>query len=135
MEFEIIKNGYMKCDKSFVTLGRGMGKIVKIPVYCFVVKHSKGSVLIDTGFSRNFKETWGERLKFFTPILETDIVEYLKNTEIQYIINTHLHIDHCENNPFFKDAEIIVQNQEFKDACNPMPYQKLAYVDNIDKTS
>jgi len=134
MDFEIIKNGYLECEKGFITLGRDMGKIIRIPVFCFLVKHKRGNVLIDTGFSANFQKTWGKRLKFFKPILETDIVEYLKNTKIDYIINTHLHIDHCENNPFFKDAEIIVQKQEFEESCNPMPHQKLDYVDNTDKT-
>lgn len=133
MKFEIIKNGYLECDKGFVTLGRDMGKIVKIPVYCFLVKHVKGNVLIDTGFSSNFEETWNKRLKFFRPILEKDIVEYLKNTPINYIINTHLHIDHSENNPFFDNAEVIAQRDEFKAACHPKPYQQLAYPDKIDK--
>ena len=132
MEFEIIKNGYLECDKGFVTLGRDMGKIVKIPVYCFLVKHDKGNILIDTGFSKNFEQTWNKRLKYYKPILEKDVVEYLKAIQIDYIINTHLHIDHCENNPFFKNAEIIVQKQELDFARNPKPYQKLAYPDKIE---
>ena len=57
MELEIIKNGYLECDKGFVTLGRDMGKMIKIPVFVFLVKHDKGNILIDTGFSKNFKET------------------------------------------------------------------------------
>jgi len=134
MEFAIIKNGQLECDKGFVTLGRGMGKLIRIPVYCFLVRHSKGNVLIDTGFSSNFNITWGKRLKFYKPILEADIVEQLKSIEINFIINTHLHIDHCENNPYFKNAEIIVQKKEFEAACSPKPYQILAYPDNIDKS-
>lgn len=136
MEFQIIKNGYLECDKGFVTLGRGMGKIIKIPVYCFIVKHPKGNVLIDTGFSSNFNKTWGKRLKFYKPSLEKDIVEYVneKNIKINFIINTHLHIDHCENNSYFKDAEIIVQKKEFRAACDPKPYQVLAYPDKIGKS-
>jgi len=132
MDFEIIKNGYLECDKGFVTLGRDMGKIIKIPVYCFLVKHDKGNVLIDTGFSTNFERTWNKRLKYYKPILEEDIVAYLKAIQIDFIINTHLHIDHCENNPFFKNAEIIVQKQELEFARDPKPYQKLAYPDKIE---
>jgi len=131
--FEIIKNGFLECDKGFITLGRDMGKIIKIPVYCFLVKHNKGNVLIDTGFSKNFKQTWGKRLKYYKPILEKDIIQHLRNTEINYIINTHLHIDHSENNPEFKNAEIIVQKEEFEFASNPPSYQKYAYPDKIDK--
>ena len=135
MEFSIIKNGYLECDKGFVTLGRDMGKTIRIPVYCFLVRHSKGNVIIDTGFSSNFSNTWGKRLKFYKPILEKDLIEYLKerNIKINFIINTHLHIDHCENNSYFKGAEVIVQKKEFEAACNPKPYQVLAYPDKIDK--
>ncbi len=133
MKFEIIKNGYLECDKGFVTFGRDMGNKIKIPVYCFLVKHKKVNVLIDTGFSSNFKETWGKRLNFYKPLLENDIPSYLKkiNIQIDFIINTHLHIDHCENNPYFKNAEILVQKKEFKAACNPKLYQRYAYPDKI----
>ena len=135
MKFTIIKNGYLECDKGFVTLGRDMEKKIKIPVYCFFVEHPKGNVLIDTGFSSDFEKTWGRRLKYYKPILENDIVKFLKkrNIKIDFIINTHLHIDHCENNPCFKNAQIIVQKKEFGAACNPKPYQILAYPDKIDK--
>ena len=136
MEFSIIKNGYLECDKGFITLGRDMGKIIRIPVYCFLAKHPKGNVLIDSGFSSNFEKTWGRRLKYYKPILERDIVKFLEenNIKIDFIINTHLHIDHCENNPYFKNAEIIAQKTEFDAACNPKPYQILAYPDKIDKS-
>ena len=136
MQFSIIKNGYLECDKGFVTLGRDMGKILRIPVYCFLIMHSKGNVLIDSGFSSNFEKTWGRRLKYYKPILEKDIVKYLKekNVKIDFIINTHLHIDHCENNSSFKNAEIIVQKKELESACSPKPYQILAYPDKIDKS-
>ena len=133
MDFKAIKNGYLECDKGFVTFGRGMGKIVRIPVYCFLVRHEKGNVLIDTGFCADYKNTWGKRLKFFRPILENDIAQ-LKENNIDYIINTHLHIDHCENNAMFKSAQIIVQQKEIETARNPPLYQKLAYQDKLDET-
>ncbi len=136
MKFEIIKNGCLECDKGFVTLGRDMGKTIRIPVYCFLARHHDGNVLIDTGFSSDFKNTWGRRLKYYRPILEKNIVSFLKEKDmnVDFIINTHLHIDHSENNPLFNGAEIIVQKEEFESACNPKPYQILAYPDKIDKS-
>lgn len=149
MDFKIIRVGYLKCDKGFVTVGRDMGKKVMIPVYSFLVRHPKANVLIDTGFSHDFKKTWGLRLKYFNPILEINIVDYVKEylektktekidkkdkiNKIDYIINTHLHIDHSENNSRFKDAEIIVQEEEYCSAKNPKPYQKYAYADNFNE--
>lgn len=135
MRFTAIKNGYLECDKGFVTLGRDMGKKIRIPVYCFLVEHQKGNVLIDTGFFKDFEKTWGRRLKYYKPILENDIVEYIKGKKlrIDFIINTHLHIDHCENNEHFRGAKIIVQKKEFASACNPRPYHVLAYPDKISR--
>jgi len=123
---QIIKNGYLECDKGWITLGIDFGKKVKIPVFCYFVKHPKGNVLIDSGFSKDFAKTWGVRQKWFQPILEKDIVEALKNEKINYIINTHMHIDHAENNAAF-DATIIIQKEEYEDAKNPPPYDTLGY--------
>ena len=108
-----------------------MGTKIKIPVYCFLVKHEKGNVLIDTGFSKQFEQTWGPRLSSFKPILEQDIPEYLKDIKIDYIINTHLHLDHADNNAAFKDATIICQKDEYNLAKNPPQYQKFAYADQF----
>jgi N-acyl homoserine lactone hydrolase len=134
MELKMIKNGWLKCDKGFVTFGKDMGKSVEIPVYCYLIKHPKGNVLIDSGFSSDFNNTWGKRLSFFRPILEKGIVDELKGIKIDFIINTHLHIDHCENNSCFKDAVIIIQKKELESAKNPKPYQKYAYCDKLDES-
>ena len=131
--FHIIRNGFMECDKGFVTLGRDMGKKIKIPVMCFLVKHKKGNVLIDTGMPPDLEKTWGKRLRYFNPEIKNDVANYLKNTKINYIINTHLHLDHCGNNGNFKNAEIIVQKEEYSSAKNPAPYQKYAYCDDFNE--
>jgi N-acyl homoserine lactone hydrolase len=135
MEFEAIKNGYLECDKGMVTLGRDMGKKIRLPVFCFLVKHKKGNVLVDTGFSMDFKDSWGKRLGFYNPSIETDIVRHLKDRKIKidFVINTHLHVDHCGNNSAFRDSAIIVQKRELESAMRPKIYQKFAYPDSIDK--
>jgi len=133
MELKIIKNGYLQCDKGFITLGKDMGTKIKIPVFCFLVKHPKGNILIDSGICKNYKKEWGKRLGYFKPSVEKDIVKYLKGTPISYVINTHLHIDHCGNNHEFKNAVFIVQKDEYNAALSPAPYQKLSYPDKIDK--
>lgn len=130
---KIIKNGYLECDNGFISSGLNFGVKIRIPVFCYLVKHPKGTVLIDTGFSKHFEKTWGKRLKWFEPILERDVVEALKNEKITHIINTHLHIDHAENNFCFPGAEIIVQKEEYEDAKNPPVYDVLGYEDSLNE--
>lgn len=133
MQLEIIKNGYLECDKGFITLGKDMGKKINIPVFCFLIKHPKGNVLIDTGIAKDYSETWGKRLDFFKPTIEKDIVSYLRDIKIDYVVNTHLHVDHCGNNSSFKDAVFVIQKDEYKAASNPKPYQKMSYPDKLNK--
>lgn len=133
MRVEIIKNGYLECNKGFITLGKDMDKMIRIPVFCFLVSHPKGNVLIDTGIAKDYNKTWGKRLEFFKPAIEKDIADCLKSLKIGYVINTHLHIDHCGNNDCFKDAVFIVQKEEYEAALNPKIYQKLAYPDKLNK--
>lgn len=133
MELEILKNGYLECDKKFMTSGRDIGKKIRIPVFCYLARHPKGNVLIDTGISNDYKKKWGKRLDFFKPAIETDIPSALKNTKIDYVINTHLHVDHCGNNDNFKDSIIIVQKDEYDSALNPEHEEKWSYPDSLSK--
>lgn len=62
-----------------------------------LIQQNGVNVLIDAG-SAAFKDTLFEKLR----------ENSLKPEDIQYICNTHFHLDHTSNDIFFKNAEIFV---------------------------
>jgi len=88
-------------------------------------------VLVDTGIG----ELPESHRKFF-PVkrkadetLKAQLMKHsLKPDDIDVVINTHLHFDHCGNNRLFKKARFVVQKDELKYAYEPERFQQAAYV-------
>jgi glyoxylase-like metal-dependent hydrolase (beta-lactamase superfamily II) len=81
------------------------------PVHGFVVMHPKGAILIDTGVGgpdrvltdwRVVNRTAAEALG------DHDLVP----GDIAFVVNTHLHFDHCGQNAVFQHAPFYVQRVE-----------------------
>jgi glyoxylase-like metal-dependent hydrolase (beta-lactamase superfamily II) len=51
--------------------------------------------------------------------------------DIDYVILTHLHWDHADNNEMFPNAEFFVQREAMNAAENPLPPMQGAYSDEI----
>jgi len=88
-------------------------------------------VLVDTGIG----ELPESHRKFF-PVkrkvdetLKAQLLKHgLKPDDVDVVIITHLHFDHCGNNRLFKKARFIVQKDELKYAYEPERFQQAAYV-------
>lgn len=57
----------------------------------------------------------------------------LKPDNIDIVVCTHLHWDHCYNNDLFKNAKIIVQEDEIRYAIAPLPKHALFYGSQLPK--
>jgi N-acyl homoserine lactone hydrolase len=81
------------------------------PVHGFVVTHPKGAVLVDTGVGGP-----PDVLSDFRVVNRTvaDALADMDMTpgDIDLVINTHLHFDHCGQNAVFKHAACWVQRTE-----------------------
>src|SRR5260370_4096579 len=81
------------------------------PVHGFVVTHPGGAVLVDTGVGGP-----GQLLSDWRVVNRSvaDALAELDMTpgDIGLVINTHLHFDHCSQNPVFKHAPFYVQRAE-----------------------
>ena len=131
--------GKVTLDKSTLTAGRGMGTRIKVPVPVFLITHPKGNILCDTGMHKQVAvdpvARWGEaKVNSLTPDVgpDEDAVSQIeklgfKTEDIRYVINTHLHLDHCGCNQFFKDATFLVQKDELKTAFWPEVFQRGSY--------
>ena len=104
-----------------MTYQKGYGKRIWLPIWAFLVRGDKHNILVDTGLDENelftpagFIEETG-----LTPASLVDCLakENLTVSDIDIIINTHLHDDHCGNNSLFGKAVFYVHKSEV-DFCN-----------------
>lgn len=83
-----------------------------IPVHGFLIKHPDGAGLVDTGYGTPL-----ELIKDYRPV-NASVAEALRKydvdpSDIRWIINSHLHFDHCGQNAVFPQAPFHVQRVEY----------------------
>jgi glyoxylase-like metal-dependent hydrolase (beta-lactamase superfamily II) len=96
---------------------------------CLLIQPADKNLLIDTGCGSNYSE---KEFEIYRIEHETDILRELQKVDvspekIDFVINTHLHFDHCGGNtrkegeeyvPNFPNATYLVSRQEYEDANN-----------------
>ncbi len=127
---KILDLGTLTFDKSFLTSGRGMGEIITVPSWAVLIDHPRAKIVVDTGFgnpSLPHVSPWqAKRSK--KQELEYQLKEYgFEPENIDIVINTHLHYDHCGNNALFKKSRFIVQLSELRVAYVPPIFNKAVY--------
>ena len=110
-------------DKSMMTYQYGFGQSYTIPIYCWYIQGGDKNILVDTGEMNPIqsqdreKAISGKIYKF-----EQGLAKYnLTPEDIDIIIHTHLHNDHCENDFKCVNAEIYVHEKELEQIHNPHP--------------
>lgn len=137
--------GTLKSEKHLFTLNKDIGKPFEVPVLFFLIQHNDKNILFDTGcaleVSKNPRKHWGNIIDTYYPSIaeEQYIVNQLKNMkinpeDIDYVILSHLHLDHAGSVGSFPNAVYIVHKKELEWAFNPECPQKSAYImQDIDK--
>jgi N-acyl homoserine lactone hydrolase len=95
-------------DQGIMTYQRGYGQPIWIPIYSFFLEGGDQKILIDTG------------LEDFIVPEEVEKFE-LTPDDIDVVIQTHLHNDHCENTALCGNARVFVQSAEIDFMMNPHP--------------
>ncbi|MCJ7618265.1 MAG: MBL fold metallo-hydrolase [Desulfobacterales bacterium] len=91
--------GINETDHGVMTYLRDYGKRILLPIYVFYLKGGNKNIIVDTGLeqfvvSDEVRKNCGFDILEFEDALET---LNLKPEDIDIIIHTHLHNDHCEN--------------------------------------
>jgi N-acyl homoserine lactone hydrolase len=126
--------GVNETDQGVMTYLRDYGKRIYLPIYVFLIKGGDKNILIDTGLEQ-FMVADGleEKLGFKIVEFEDALARFnLTPADIDIIIHTHLHNDHCENDYKCENAKVYVQASEFAFMGDPHPIDHRYYPDVLD---
>jgi len=126
--------GANETDQGIMTYLRGYGKRIWIPIYSFLIDGGDEKILVDTGLEQfvvpeHVGQEYGLDIMEFEDALEA---HGLTPEDIDIIIHTHLHNDHCENDYKCSKASIFVQKAEYDFFLNPHPLDHRYYPDLLD---
>jgi glyoxylase-like metal-dependent hydrolase (beta-lactamase superfamily II) len=125
-------------DKSMMTYQHGQGETYTIPIYCWYIEGGDQTILVDTGElnpigSDSRQEAIGGPIYTF----EEGLARWqLKPEDIDMVLHTHLHNDHCENDYKCVNARIFAHVLELERIHNPHPldYRYLEdYIEDVEQ--
>ncbi|MCF8086803.1 MAG: N-acyl homoserine lactonase family protein [Desulfotignum sp.] len=124
-------------DKSMMTYQHGQGQAYTIPIYAWLIKGSDQTILVDTGEMHPIQSKDREAAingKIYT--FEDGLARHgLTPEDIDIVIHTHLHTDHCENDYKCENARFFVHEKELESVHNPHPldYRYLEdYIEDVE---
>lgn len=133
--YEVIalKMGQLEVDKSTITHAIDFGQLINVPIWSVLIRGGEHKILVDTGI--HSLEWVNDNV---APTKQAEI-EKIENAiqratgwnvdDVDIVINTHLHYDHCGGNPLFENARFYVQHIEWEHAHCPIESQKWIYND------
>lgn len=133
--------GRLEFDRSLFFSDEAPGSSHVIEVPAFLIRHTKGNVLFDTGVDCFAQQDpvarLGERIAAnfrLHAAPHENVVDQLaslglRSTDVTHVINSHLHFDHCGCNASFPQATFILQRPEMEMARSPKSRYNRAYWD------
>jgi len=116
---------------------------IRLGLNSLLVQTDKALILVETGIGTLIKKKYFE---FYSVERDPGLVGEMdklgvKPEDIDFVINTHLHFDHCGNNtyrnesgeivPAFPNARYIIQKGEWETALNPSLRDKPSYLSDL----
>ena len=128
--------GINETDQGIMTYQQGYGKRIYLPIYVFYLEGGGHKILVDTGMEEfmvppKAEEETGLKIMEFEEALAT---MNLKPEDVDIVIQTHLHNDHCENTYKCTNAKVYVQRAEMDFFKEPHPIDHRYYSDLLDES-
>lgn len=110
-----------------------LDRMIEVPLIAWYIEGSDKKILVDTGGGNpshvpHRAPYRRERDQTIDNALE-DIG--VRSEEINIVVLTHLHWDHCADIGSFPDTQILVQEEELQSASSPPPIQANGYLRNV----
>lgn len=130
MKLNFLAAGRLRMKKSIYIPGFERSETIDLPVSSALIRHKHGNVLFDTGCHPSVVEDaegrWGPLAKVMKPIMnaEETLLPNLACTglgpdDVDIVVNSHFHPDHCGCNQFFRKATILAHTKEIEAAKAP----------------
>ena len=110
---------------------------IKLAMNCLLIRAGGKRILVETGAGDKFNAKFRDIYALEGPHLTGRLRDYgLKPEDIDIVVNTHLHFDHCSGNtriengkavPAFPNARYIVHRSELDHAKNPTERDRASY--------
>lgn len=126
--------GTITRHKDSFTFKLGYGEKIDVPIIVWYIEGAEKKILVDTGGCDPEDPDLKPWISPYTRASDQELPHILKarfdlNPEdIDMVIISHLHWDHCCGNALFPNAEFIVQKKELEAAKNPIPVLSPIYV-------
>lgn len=126
--------GFNETDQGIMTYQRFYGKRIILPIYIFALKGGDKKILVDTGIEEFMAPPDLEERTGFPVLPFEEALESIGWTpeDVDIVIHTHLHNDHCENDVLCANARVYVQKAELDFFHQPHPIDHRYYPDVLD---
>jgi N-acyl homoserine lactone hydrolase len=127
MRMHFLSGGRIRVRRSLYYPTAERSETIELPVPCVLFRHPQGNVLFDTGCPPSVVTDaagrWGELARVMTPVMPEgeNVISALagldlKPDDIDVVVCSHLHPDHCGCNAFFKRATVVLHAREIEAA-------------------
>jgi N-acyl homoserine lactone hydrolase len=128
MKLQFLSAGRVRLKKSVYVRTADRSETFEAPVISALIRHKQGNVLFDTGCHPSVvehgEERWGAlMMKVMTPLMSAEETLLpslacvgIAPEDIDVVICSHFHPDHCGCNEFFKRATILAHAREIEAA-------------------
>lgn len=130
MKMHVLSGGRVKLKKKIYVPEAASDELFELPVMCFLLRHPQGNVLFDTGCHPSAAAEGSTRLGAMSRSIKlvskpddhllTGLAGLgIATDDIDVVVNSHFHFDHCGCNEFFKKATIVCHAKELEAASAP----------------
>ena len=130
LKMHVLSGGKLRMSRGVYYPDAARGETLELPVHSMLIRHRQANVLFDTGCHPNVAKDaesaearWGALASVVVPVMSPgdNLIAELKSlnlspSDIDVVINSHYHSDHCGCNEFFESATFFVHRAEFERA-------------------
>lgn len=107
----------------------GTGRVRVEPTLGYLIEHPAGTVLVDTGMGSHPEvDEWYQPRRNSLPVALAAVGARVE--DVDFVVNCHLHFDHCGGNPMLAGRPIFTQRTELAHARGTEDYTLPELIDH-----